>query len=374
MKILYYIHALYVGGAETLITNYLLRLREMGNDVVLVVNQEEDSFLAKALTEKEIKIIPLNAACRTKAQRYLRLGLRKIFGYRKTWKKIYCEEKPDIVHIHTFLDAFEMGGMDPQKVFFSFHTKVERALSLSGKKNLRKLQKYTKLGMNFTALSRSMVSDLEEKIQAKNIFYIPNGVDLQKIRSARYSKNAFLQEHGLPADAFIVGHVGRFHPVKNHEKLFRVFCEVHKKRPHARLLLVGSGSPEEVAHVKNLLAKHGLSDAVLMLGIRPDATAIMSVFDAFVLPSFSEGFPLVMLEAQAQGVRCVASTAVPAEVICENCVSLDIKDSDEAWANAILAERFPASRNKVEQFDIALITKKLSDLYHSVTAENGQRS
>ncbi len=374
MKILYYIHALYVGGAETLITNYLLRLREMGNDVVLIVNQEEDSFLAKALTEKEIKIIPLNAACRTKAQRYLKLGLRKIFGYSKTWKKIYCEEKPDVVHIHTFLDAFEMGGMDPKKVFFSFHTKVGRALSLSGKKNLRKLQKYTRMGMNFTALSQAMVSDLKEKIQAKNIFYIPNGVDLQKIRSARYSKNAFLQENGLPADAFIVGHVGRFHPVKNHEKLFSVFQEIYKRQPNARLILVGSGSPQEIAHIEALKEKYGLSTVTLMLGVRPDATAIMSVFDAFVLPSFSEGFPLVMLEAQAQGVRCVASTAVPAEVICENCTSLDIQDSDEAWANAILAESFPTSGNKVEQFDITLITKKLSDLYQSVTAESGQRS
>ena len=363
MKILYYTHALYIGGAEMLTTHYLIRLQEMGNEVVLVVNQEENSFLTKELTEKGIRILSLNPPFKSKAQRYLRVGARKLFGYAGTWEKIYQAEKPDVIHIHTSLDAFEMCDVDPHKVFYTFHTSIARSLSLGSRKNLKKIQQYAKRGMNFTVLSPAMVTDLKKQIPTENVTYVPNGVDLSEIKSNRYSKSNFLKEHDLPADSFIVGHVGRFHPVKNHEKLFGIFKEVYQKRPNARLVLVGSGSPQETARIEALKQEHGLSDAVLMLGIRRDATAIMSVFDAFVLPSFSEGFPLVILEAQAHGVRCVVSNVVPPEAICENCVALSVQDPDEAWANAILSADPPPLTNPIEAFDIKNVTKALQDLY-----------
>ena len=363
MKILYYIHALYVGGAETLITNYLISLREAGNDVVLVVNLEKDTFLSRALYDKGIKIIPLNRSSCSSLVRRAKSVLKKVTGYSKIWEKMYREEKPDVVHIHTFCDSFEMCNMDPRRVFYSFHSDVARSLSIGSKKNAYKLLEYAKKGMNFTALSHVMVSDIKEKIMAENVFYVPNAIDLKKVRSSRYDKEEFLKENGLPADAFIMGHVGRFHPVKNHEKLFSVFAEIHKRCSAARLLLVGTGSPEEIDRVENLKKKYNVCDITLMLGLRSDATAIMSVFDAFVLPSFCEGLPLVLLEAEAQGVRCVVSNVVPAESMCEGCISLDPKDSDEAWANAILSSEHKSSQNQIEEFDINGIVAKLVKLY-----------
>lgn len=367
MKILYYIHALYVGGAETLITNYLINLKKLHNEVVLVVNHEADSFLTQKLIESEIKIISLNKHNQSAWKRYLELAFRKIVGYSGTWNKIYKEEKPDIVHIHTFCDAFEICDMDPKKMFYSFHSDVARSLSIGSRKNYQKLCRYAQMGMNFTALSQVMISDLKEKLKADNVFYVPNAIDLKQIRSCRYEKEDFLKENGLPVDSFIVGHVGRFHPIKNHEKVFSAFQEVYKKCSSARLILVGTGAPHEIEQIECLKKKYNVSEVTLMLGLRPDATAIMSVFDAFVLTSLSESFSLVLVEAEAQGVRCITSNVVPPEVICENCVALDLHESDAVWAEAILSKQFNKSANQIEQFDIEAVMTKLIELYVETT-------
>ena len=363
MKILYYIHALYVGGAETLITKYLINLNNSENEVVLVVNNEEDSFLTQELINAGIKIISLNKHKRSFLFKYVELAFRSIFGYSRKWRKIYKEEKPDIVHIHTHCDAFEICKTKPERVFFSFHSDVERSLSMGSKKNFRKLCKYAQKGITFVALNRNMVSDIKEKFKTDKIIYIPNAIDLANIRSNRYKRESFLKIYDLPDDSFLVGHVGRFHPVKNHKKLFSVFYEVHKRCPSARLILVGTGSSQEIEYIESLKEKYNLSDVTLMLGLRHDASALMSVFDTFVLTSTSESFSLVLLEAQAQGVRCITSNVVPSEVICENCFPLDLNQSDEVWADEILSNKTNHSNNIIEQFDISVVMKKMLDYY-----------
>ncbi len=369
MKILYYIHALYVGGAETLITNYLINLQKDQNEVVLVVNNEVDSFLTRKLTDSQIKIIPLNKWDRSPWCRYFELTFRKVVGYSGAWRKIYKTEKPDIVHVHTYCDSFELCDIDPKRVFYTFHSDVNRSLSLGSRKNYDKLCKYARAGVNFIALSKNMECDLRGKFATDNIFYLPNAIDLKAIRSCRYDKKDFLKKNGLPTDSFIVGHVGRFHSVKNHEKLFRVFQAVYKKCPSARLVLVGTGNPQEIAHIECLSKKYEVSCVMLMLGMRPDATAVMSVFDTFVLTSLSESFSLVLVEAQAQGVRCVTSNVVPPEVVCENCLTLDLNDSDEAWAEAILSGQAGNSPYHIEQYDIASVLTKMTELYTEALAD-----
>lgn len=363
MKILYYIHSLYVGGAETLVASYIVKLKESNNDVILVVNNKVDNFLSQKLINSGIKIISLNKHRQSRFLKYFELAFRKIFGYSNVWKKIYREEKPDIVHIHTFCDAFEICDMDPKKIFYTFHSNVSRSFAIGSKKNNHKLYKYAQMGMNFTALSQTMISDIKERLMTEDVFYIPNAIDLKEIRSFRYDKEEFLLKNELPVDSFIVGHVGRFHPIKNHEKLFSVFHAVHKKCPSARLILVGTGTFQETEHIEYLKKKYGVSDVTLMLGLRPDATAIMSIFDAFVLTSLNESFSLVLVEAEAQGVRCITSNVVPQEVICENCIALDLNDSDEIWAEEILSSKPYKSCNSIEQFDIQSIIDTLIKIY-----------
>ena len=246
---------------------------------------------------------------------------------------------------------------------------MDRSLSLGSKKNYKKLCCYAKKGMRFTALSKDMMSDIKAKFMTDSVFYLPNAIDLNLIRGSRCDREAFLKQNGLPADAFIVGHVGRFHPVKNHEKLFGVFRKVHEKCPEARLILIGTGASQEIERIQALMEKYGVSDVALMMGMRPDATAIMSVFDAFVLTSLSESFSLVLVEAQAQGVRCITSSVVPSEVICENCLALDLDEADEIWAEAVLSKQFYPSNNRIEQYDIESVITELTEMYVKALAD-----
>ncbi len=366
MKILYYIHGLHVGGAETLITNYLIRLKEEGNDVVLVVNQEEDTFLSTKLRENAIKIIPLFSVPRSIVGRYWNAVRRRIIGCTRKWRRIYKQESPDVVHIHTFCDYFEACTFPVEKIFFTFHAEVKRSLSLSTKQGVQKLRRLVKEGMKVIALSPKAVMDVKEMMGTDHAICVPNAVDLDEIRKHRYDRQTFLREHGLSDDAFLVGHVGRFHSVKNHEKLFAVFQEVHKMRPSARLVLIGTGKQQEKARIAGFMAQYGVQDATIMLGLRSDAAAIMSVFDVFVLTSTSESFSLVLVEAQAQGVRCVTSNVVPPEVVCENCVALDLEESNRVWANCVLHGARVESKRTVERFDVSNIIAQLIKHYHTV--------
>jgi glycosyltransferase involved in cell wall biosynthesis len=160
--------------------------------------------------------------------------------------------------------------------------------------------------------------------------------------------------------------VGRYHPVKNHERLLEIFAEVLKRRSDAFLLLVGAFTTEGNEKVQNKMEQLGITDHVRMLGLRPDATAIISAFDAFVLPSLVEGFSLTLAEAQAQNVRCIASDVVPSEVICNNnCFTLSLDESNETWAELILSDTQRSEAQDLNQLSVQTAAEKLEKLYES---------
>lgn len=142
----------------------------------------------------------------------------------------------------------------------------------------------------------------------------------------------------------LVGHVGRFDPVKNHRFLIEVFAQVKRDIPTAHLLLVGRG-PEEGA-VREQVRVANLEGSVHFLGVTGDVPAVLCGLDAFVLPSFREGLSMAVVEAQASGVPCVLSDGVPDEAIlpATPVARLPLADGSQAWAVAIEeAARFGSS-------------------------------
>ena len=197
---------------------------------------------------------------------------------------------------------------------------------------------------------------------------IPNGLDIDYIKKQKYDRNQLCKELGISFDTFILGHVGRFHKVKNHDKLIDIFACLHQKKPNSVLVLAGEGTAKERKHLKEIVAQKGLNDSVKFLGIRSDATAIMSCFDAFALPSFQESFSLVLVEAQAHHIRCVASDTVPEEVICnDNCFALSINEPSDKWASLLLDTSVRTVRVKsVYDFDINKVLEENNALYNNV--------
>ena len=206
---------------------------------------------------------------------------------------------------------------------------------------------------------------------------LPYGIDLSRFaeRPARAELAAAL---GLPPDAKVIGHVGRFDPQKNHRRLVGMAAAVLKDDPAARLVLVGDGPlrPEIERHAESLSVR----GQVVFAGLRGDVPAVMGgVFDVFLFPSLYEGLGIVVVEAQAAGVPVVMSDAVPAEAvrIPDRVTTLPLSAPDGAWAarlRHLLARRddprppFGQRVTALRDFDVHENVARLEKIYRSAEA------
>ena len=143
---------------------------------------------------------------------------------------------------------------------------------------------------------------------------------------------------------FVIGHIGRFMPQKNHDFLIDIFKKFNDKEKDSLLLLVGDGTLRK--SIKEKVESLGLKDKVIFTGVRTDTSALLQTMDVFVMPSFHEGLPVTLIEAQAAGLPCVVSTEVTKEVQ----ISQDIKwcglnESLESWTTSILASKENVRKN-----------------------------
>ncbi len=139
---------------------------------------------------------------------------------------------------------------------------------------------------------------------------IPNGIDLTRFRAGAGAEGAALglrESLGLPADAEVVGSIGRLSPEKGFDVLVRAVSHLVPQRPRLHLLLIGDG--QEGDHLRRLALSLGLGDRLHLPGRRGDAPLLYPLFDVFCLPSHREGTPLVLLEAMA-AERPVVATPV----------------------------------------------------------------
>src|SRR5262249_10489791 len=176
------------------------------------------------------------------------------------------------------------------------------------------------------------------------------GVDFKPFE--QQSRSNLRESLGIRHDAFVVGHVGRFHEQKNHLFLLQIMEELLKKCPHAQLLLIGDGPlrPDIVAEVE----RRGLHDYVKFV---PDTLSVpqfmLEVMDCFVLPSRYEGLGLVAVEAQAAGLPCVLSDRVPNEAVVDPKLVhfLRLEETPEKWAETALQLRGKYARVTPQHLD-----------------------
>lgn len=164
------------------------------------------------------------------------------------------------------------------------------------------------------------------------------GIDLEPFRQ-QASKSEIRYGLGIPEDAFLMGHVGRFHEQKNHDFLIDIAAEVMRLDGKAYLLLVGGGPLQQA--IKNKVTSKGISDRVVFAGIRDDAPELLKSIDVFVMPSLFEGLPIVLMEAQAAGIRCFISDRISKEskIIKTLTRTISLNEPASKWANEILTAR-----------------------------------
>lgn len=367
MKVLFIIHHLKMGGAEAIVTNYALQMKKMGIEVAVLDIWHFNTILFRKLQNANIPVFSIFKESNIITRIINHLYPSKI-SLNERIMDVISEYKPDVVHLHTFFRDTQIDKKLCSKWFFTLHTDVSRFLSQFDEKGIDNFSNQLSEGLRVLALTDKMKQELLEFNGNAHVAVIPNGLDIKSIQSQKYDKRELLKKLNLPMDTFILGHVGRFYKVKNHEKIINIFNCVLQNNPHSVLLLIGDGNIQERKRLHEFVKEYSLQNKVKFLGVRKDATALMSCFDAFVLPSFQESFSLVLVEAQVHGVRCVASDTVPEEVICnDNCFKLSINESSEKWASLLLDSSVRHDNVKsVYDFDIKNVLTTINALYNKV--------
>lgn len=199
------------------------------------------------------------------------------------------------------------------------------------------------------------------QIPTEKIRVIPNGIDLERFTYSESGRYEIRKEFSIREDEYVIGNVGRFVYQKNHDFLIDVFYEIAKKYSNVLLLLIGAGDLED--DIRKKVDKYGLNKRVLFAGKRNDLPKIYSAMDMFMLPSRFDGFPLSLIEAQAEGLPSIAGNVPQNAKLCEKTSILPL-DKD-IWINSfekIYKNREPRTGLRKEQIEIHSIKRQVQEL------------
>ena len=267
-------------------------------------------------------------------------------------KKILMYEYPyKIVHMHTYsigyfcLKVARQCGV-PVRIAHSHNNETVHDIKYLPKLALQKI--YTIYATDLFACSEEAGKYL---FKDKPFHVLKNAIDSEKFIADEKIRKDIRRELGLEG-RFVVGHVGRLHPQKNHEDLIDVFNEIKKRESNAEMILVGTGPLEE--KIKSKVAEMRLSKSVYFLGNRKDMNRIFHAMDVFVFPSLFEGLGIVAIEAQAAGIPIVCSEGLPPETnITPIYRKLMLSDGAEKWADvAIEMALNPNAHANMQQYVI----------------------
>lgn len=148
-------------------------------------------------------------------------------------------------------------------------------------------------------------------VESERFTIIYNAVDLKKFQFNKLVRERLRKKYKVE-ECLVIGHVGNFNYQKNHVFLIKMFSELLKTNPLAKLMLIGDGV--NYIKIKDMVKKLNLQDKVDFMGWRSDIPDLYQMMDIFVLPSNFEGLPIVGVEAQATGLKCLFSDKITDEV------------------------------------------------------------
>jgi glycosyltransferase involved in cell wall biosynthesis len=233
--------------------------------------------------------------------------------------RLFRRERFDVVHVHTPVAALigrvaaRFVGV-PLVIYtahgFYFHNEMPRWK----RKLFVALERF---GGRFTDLLFSQSSEdaadaVREGIApAARILAIGNGVDVSRFDPSAVGNGAAMRvELGIPADAFVVGMIGRQVREKGVCEYLSAAKILAQSHPRAWFLLVGERLASD--HATGVEAEHFSAKAVLgarliTLGLRSDVPQLLAAIDLFCLPSWREGMPRTIIEAMVMAKPVVAT-------------------------------------------------------------------
>ena len=358
-KIMHVVYGLGNGGVENVIYNYFSRLNEDNEYELLIVTQNKP----KEDTKSKFKKIGFSIY-------ELPEKKKNILVYISRMKQILKNEKPDIIHCH-----MTMGNFLPNCIAFFCGVKVRISHShfAYAKEDLKSFV-YKECGKIFANRYMACTEDAAHYLFGKNIeqvYILKNAINLKKFHFDEDIRNAVRRKLNL-TDKYVVGNVARFTKQKNHDFLIDLFNEIQKKEKNAVLLLVGEGEDKE--RIRNKINELGLNDKTVILENSQSVNELMMAMDVFLFPTLFEGLGIVLVEAQATGLKCISSDRVPVEELklTNNIKFIKLEDDRKIWIDSVL-EKNTIIRNQVDLkkfgengYSIEKEVNKLKEYYKNI--------
>ena len=364
------LHGIVGGGSEQVVLNYCSRMRDIHFD--LLYQYEPNPQILERFNEAGINCIQIPDK--------VHHSLKHLW----TMYKLFKRGRYDAVHCHLdwYMNSYVcfLAMLAGVKKRIAHHHQAYSVSALSQAEGPNR--------MSFRALTRNLLCALmripckmfathwlacgeaaaingwgKSAVAKGRVTILPNAIAPDRFKFNEISRREIRAKYGIKDDDFVIGHVGRFYPQKNHEFLIDVFKEVCKQKPNAKLLLLGDGPLQD--NIRQKVASLGISESVLFAGLQKDPAPFYSAMDVFCFPSLWEGLGIVLLEAQYNGLPCVVSEGVPREAKISSLLTYLSFDIDDWLKNICLSKNL--ERNNIEiickKYDIRYSVEKLRTLY-----------
>lgn len=197
-----------------------------------------------------------------------------------------------------------------------------------------------------------------------------NGIDVKRYMFSSKTRSSMRRDLGIAPEQKAICHIGRFSEQKNHEFLLRAFAECESSHFDGVLFLIGRGPLRN--NLEQLAAELNIRDKVVFLGVRSDIPDLLMAMDLFVFPSKWEGLGIAVIEAQASGLPCILSPALPDLAVCSPyAYKMDSLNSTAGWAERMIYEPIRTDMDRIDGvnyvresgFDIKRTVDSLTSLY-----------
>ncbi|MDB4389084.1 glycosyltransferase, partial [Akkermansiaceae bacterium] len=291
IRVLHVFASLDRGGAEAMIMSLYRAIDRSKIQFDFVVNASDCDYAY----EEEIR------ALGGRIYRIPRYRVVNLFEYRKSWIKL-LKAHPEWRVVHGHHTA-------PASVYIPIVRRMGQATIAHSQNSLVKenrvkwlMRKIVLFPVRYQADHLFACSKLAGEWMfgsSADFRVINNAINASDFVFSSIERKRIRSEFDI-GDSFLIGHVGSFSEQKNHAFLLEVFRDIYKRDADAKLLLVGDGPLR--LELESLVKKYGIEDRVIFAGVRSDIPALLSAMDLFLFPSFHEGLPVALVEAQANGL------------------------------------------------------------------------
>ena len=362
IRVLHILHSINRGGAENAIMNYYRHVDIEKVQFDFLLTEQAKCQFEDEIDEMGGRVFRVPLMTMKNPFPYLR-GVKDFLTSHPEYK---------IVHSHTSsksyfpLSVAKRVGV-PVRISHSHGSRSESGLRGRIRDSLKPLLR--KVATHFFACGHDPAVWLygEKMLDEGKVMIFPNVIETERFVFDNQMRESVRGSLGIKDSTVVIGCTARFHPVKNHSFLISMFNEFHKSVKDSILLLVGDGELRD--DVEKQINTFGITDFVRFAGIVSNVEDYEQAMDFFLLPSFFEGLPLSLIEAQVSGLRCYTSEGVPREADITGLVSfLPLEKGPGFWAETIAKEIGYERRSRVEDicragYDAETSAIKLEQFY-----------